>query len=108
MRGEALRQTVKHGAAGACRAANGRGIAVDRVAMLGDQHLLGLRPFGFVETRRVADLQRIDRVPTEVEPVSELCHGYVLTEICGRCFPAASGGTNASRVSGIAEGPCCR
>ena len=51
---------------------------------------------GFVKARRVADLQRIDRVPTEIEPVSKLRHGSDYGD-CGRAFSCFRG-RNASRV----------
>src|SRR6266849_4014039 len=75
MRRETLGQTVQHGAARPSGPADRGRVAVDRRAVVGDQHLFRLGPLRFVKAGSVADFQRFDRISTQVEPVTELSHG---------------------------------
>src|SRR5207245_7788452 len=73
-RREAPRQSVEDRAARADESSEALVLLLDRLAMVGDEHFSRFRPFGLIETRCVADLQRLNGIAAEVQPVLKACH----------------------------------
>src|SRR5712692_742778 len=74
MRRKTLGQSVEDRAAGTEEAPQPARLALDRLAVVGDQDAPRLRPLVLVEVGHIARLQRRNSVFTQLDPVADLGH----------------------------------
>jgi hypothetical protein len=91
MRREFFCQSVEDRADGAEPALDPLRLVLDGRAVLGDQHLLRLRPFEDVEIRHVGLVELGERALPELEPIAEAGHAAF--------YGQASRGVQPGRVS---------